>query len=139
MAAYEWVLKTPQIREFNCRETKAVEVEESVVGDDGAPVLQNVKKSITEMVVTPHRTNIVRLSTILNDVDNRRLFVRFYYGLLEDGQFKPAALDDGVVFGGPTYIDHEFHTEPTTIEEAELLPKIAAALKWDGSMRAITA
>ena len=138
MATYEWVLKSPVARDFECAESKTVMVEAPVVKDDGLPIMQMTAQTVTEKAIKSLPTTVVRLSEAFNDVVNHRLFVRFFYGNLDGGKFVAARLDDGVVFGGPTYIEHEFHTKPTAVEEAELLPKIAAVLKWDGEMRSVT-
>lgn len=125
-ADYEWVLTTPKVRDFARQNT--IEV-----------LVDNEKTQVTETVTVSQQANVVRLTATHNDIPNQRLFVRFYYGRLENGVFVTPVLDDGVVFGGPTYIDHEFHEDPTALEEEILLKKIAEALAWDGAMRPVNA
>lgn len=138
MAAYEWILTTPRTKEFELMVTTEFEVEEPVVKDGGLPVMQTVKKTRSDLVTKVIPANVARLANVVNDIPHHRLFVRFFYGVIEGGQFKTAKLDDGVVFSGPTYLEHEFHTNPTALEEQVLLKKIAEALKWDGAMRPVS-
>ena len=135
---YEWVLKTPRTADFTGVETRVVEAKEPVIGSDGNPTVKTTVKTVKVDVITSKWANVVRLAGIHNDHTNHRLFVRLFYGYMDGLLFKPAVLDDGVVFGGPDYVDHNFHADPTAVEEKELLTKLAAALKWDGAMRAVT-
>lgn len=137
MASYEWVLKTPKTKEFERTVTKAVEIDVPVIAESGVPAIQRVKKEFSEVVKTESSANLVRLTVVHNDVPHHRLFVRFFYGRIEDGKFVTPEFDDGVVFGGPTYLEHEFHDNPSALEELALLKKIAAVLKWDGQPRQI--
>jgi hypothetical protein len=139
MASYEWLLATPVSKDFESVEGVLVDVQEPFVDTDGHPAFRVVKKTVQEKVAKTKPANIVRITSIHNDAPTHRLFVRFFYGCMEHGKFQPAVLDDGVVFGGPTYIENEFHTDPSTTEEQEMLAKIAEVLKWDGAMRAVTA
>jgi hypothetical protein len=137
MAIYEWVLATPVFRDFERQHLVEVEVEEPVVKGDGLPGIQKIKRRQIETVQVEQQANIARLVAIHNDTQNHRLFVRLFFGRLENGKFVTPALDDGVVFGGPTYTDHEFHTNPTALEEQTLLSKVANVMKWDGTMRPV--
>lgn len=137
MASREWVLKTPVMREFERKVLVEVEAEEPVVKGDGLPIIEKVKRQVSQTVRVDQPANVVRLVAMHNDTDRHRLFVRFFYGRLENGQYVAPLLDDGVVFGGPTYIEHEFHTNPTATEEEILLKKVADVMKWDGEIRPI--
>jgi hypothetical protein len=134
MATYEWVLATPTTREFAREVKRIVEYDEPAV-EAGVPVVKKVTKELSETVRMECAVNLVRLLSVHNDHHHHRLFVRFFYGRMENGQFVTPVLDDGIVFSGPTYLDHEFHTNPSAVEELTLLKKVAATLKWDGQAR----
>lgn len=134
----EWILETPKQKEF--RYTVKRTITNFVVKAPGTPenpgttpLLVEAFSQIEEPVTEIAPANIVRFTEYHNDKLYNRLTVRFVYGrMLPDGAFQGAYLDDGIVFSGPTYDEHEFHKDIK--DEKLLMQKVASFLKWDGSM-----
>lgn len=135
----EWALATPRRKEFNRLEKrKVLRQVEMPVGHPGnpgkLPLIGFEEVEIEENSVYEGDATHARLSAASNDREHERMFVRFYYGRKIDGKFVAAIRDDGIVFSGPTYAEHEFHLEDDHDEET-LLNKCAEILGWDGALR----
>lgn len=137
----EWVLKTPVMKEFEVVERRRVlvQVEKPVGHPDNPgklPLMVYEERDFTGQVVLEALADRVRLDHCGHDKKHLRFSVRFFYGRMIDGKFQPANLDSGVLFGGPTYMAHEFHKKD--YPERELLQKCAEACKWDGELREVS-
>jgi len=130
--AFEWALKTPVTKTFKVKRKKSVPG--VVRGTGETPVIGIVE--IQEEIEVDLPATTARLTSASNEPGHHRLAVRFVYGRYDDeGVFSVATVDNGIVFSGPTYLSHGFHTKLIAIEEEELLPKIAAAFRWDGELK----
>ena len=89
---------------------------------------------IDEPVTELAQANVVRFTTYQNNQESHQLIVRFVYGRLKaNGTFQGAYLDDGIIFSGPTYIEHDFHNGIP--DEHVLVKKVATFQQWDGTMK----
>jgi len=144
----EWTLVTPRRKEFVTEQKRTVlrQVEKPVghpenpEGDPGnpkrLPIISFEEVEIEDDFVYEDEATCARLSGVSNDRVHERMFVRFYYGKKVGGKFVPAIRDDGIVFSGPTYVEHDFHLEDEHDAET-MLNKCAQILGWDGAANAV--
>ena len=132
--AYEWVLETPVDKEFTYINYITETIPVMVVDEDGEPRSEPGERQIPEEKIEVRKADRVRLSAVRDDRTFSRLFVRFHYGLVEDGEWKGARLDDGMVVSGPDYesVDLDLDGE---LEEHEVLLTCAKLLGWDGELK----
>lgn len=135
MMAYEFVLESPVLKEFDVlhhiEESYGVDEIDEETGEV-TTVGKTRQVPVTQTDDLP--ADRIRLSSLHNDKDQERLFVRFIYGYVSSqGEWKPARLDDGMVVGGPNYHEVDIDLDGV-IEENEVLAMCAKLLNWQGEL-----